>query len=129
MKIQQKRIGNLMFRPATYLCDPPEHASWSIDMFYENHYYAHKDEYPEDPTDSNYRIDPKHHYHRIHKSCFETEECSFTIASFEYDAHEPCWEVHFVGNRPIEYLNTPELREAFWELLKYGDEQLSKEEV
>lgn len=126
MKIEPKRIGDLAFNPATYLCTPPEHPNWSIDMYYPNGYYGRDKEFPEDPSDSNYRLDPKYPNCRIHKSCFKNKESCFTIVSFEYDDHEPCWEVKFVGDRPLEYLNTPELRETFWELLKYGNEQLSK---
>lgn len=105
-----------------------ENSSWNIDYFYDNYLYGREDEFPIDPSDPNFRIDPEHPNHRIHKAGFEGKELSFTIAHFLYDNHEPYWEVHFIGNRPIENLTTPEMREAFWELLKYGDEMLNNEE-
>ena len=127
MNIETKRIGELAFMPAVYLCEPPKHPNWSIDMYYPNTYYGREDEFPLDPYDSNYRVYPDNPHCRVHKDAFRHKESCFTIASFEYDEHEPCWEVRFVCDRPLEYLNTKELRETFWELLKYGNEQLNKQ--
>lgn len=122
--IEPKRIGNLKFCKATYLGEEPKHPSWDIVYFYKNNYYGRDNEYPEDPSDSNFRLDTKYPNFRIHKGCFKHKECCFTIASFTYVSNEPCWELHFCGNRPIENLNTPELRETFWKLVQYGDTQL-----
>ena len=38
--IDSKRIGNLMFRKATYLGEEPEFPNWHIDFFYPNPYYG-----------------------------------------------------------------------------------------
>ena len=44
---------------------------------------------------------------------------------YDYDSHEDFYELHFCGDRPIEYLNTTGKREIFWELIKYGDSKLN----
>lgn len=131
MKIMtsSKRICELEFRPASYLLPKekwPENPSWSIVLWYPNPYYEREEEFPESPLDNSYRTDPKYFNHRIHKSCFKDPETCFTIASFNYDSHEDFYELHFCLDRPIEYLNTPEKREIFWELIQYGNEQLNK---
>ena len=126
--IESKRIKDLEFRPASYLLPEdkwPENPSYDINLWYPNLYYGRDDEFPEDPSDSSYRTDPKYQNHRIHKSCFKYPESCFTIASFDYDSHENFYELHFCLDRPIEYLNTPEKREIFWELIKYGDAHLN----
>ena len=126
--IKRKRIGDLEFSPASYLLPKekwPKHPAWSIDMWIPNFYYGKDDEYPEDTLDNSYRICPKYPRHRIHKECFKHPETCFTLASFEYDEHEDFYELQFCGDRPIEYLNTPEKREVFWELLEYGNKQLN----
>lgn len=126
--IESKRIEDLEFRPASYLLPEnkwPENPAYDIVLWYPNLYYGRDDEFPEDPSDNSYRLDPKYQNHRIHKSCFKYPESCFTIASFDYDSHENFYELHFCLDRPIEYLNTPEKREIFWELIKYGDAHLN----
>lgn len=125
MEIKNKRIGNLEFRKATYLGEEPNHPTYQILMWQPNKYYGHDDDYPESETDPDFRIYPDYPQCRIHKSCFKHPETCFAIAGFEYDSHEPCYELRFVGSRPVECLDTPELREIFWELIKYGDKQLT----
>lgn len=127
MKIESKRIKNLEFRAASYLLSKdkwPEHPSYHIDLWMPNGYYGHDEEFPEDPKYSDYRIYPDMPFCRIHKDCFKHPETCFAIASFDWDK-EGYYEVHFVSDRPLEYLKTPEDREAFWELLIYGNEQLN----
>ena len=130
MKIlKNKRIGNLEFKPASYLLPKekwPENPAWEIVLWIPNTFYGRDNEFPESPTDPTYRIDLKYPNHRIHKSCFKFPESCFTLASFEYDEHEDFYELQFCGDRPIEYLNTLEKQKNFWELLKYGNEQLNK---
>lgn len=129
--INNKRIGDLEFRPASYLLPKekyPENPSYDIILWYPNNYYGRDDEFPESPVDTSFRIDPKYPGHRIHKSCFKNPETCFTIASFNYDDHEQFYELHFCLDRPIEYLNTIGKREIFWDLLNYGNEQLNNRE-
>lgn len=126
--IENKRIGDLEFRPSSYLLPKdrwPKNPSYDIALWYPNNYYGRDNEFPEDPLDNSFRTDPKYSNHRIHKSCFKHPETCFTIASFDYDEHEGFYELHFCLDRPIEYLNTVEKRDAFWELLYYGNEQLN----
>lgn len=127
--MENKRINNLEFGPASYLLPKeewPEHPSYNIDLFYPNPYYGRDEEFPESPLDPNFRTDPKYFNFKIHKSSFKHKECCFAIASFDWDK-EGYYELHFICDRPIEYLLTPEDREIFWELIKYGNEQLNKE--
>lgn len=126
--IKRKRIGDLEFSPASYLLPKerwPENPSYDIVLWYPNSYYGRDEEFPEDLLDNSYRNDPKYWNCRIHKSCFKNPETCFTLASFDYDEHEHFYELHFCLDRPIEYLNTVEKREVFWELLNYGNEQLN----
>lgn len=123
--LENKRINDLEFRPASYLLPKdkwPENPSWDIVLWYPNNYYGRDNEFPEDPLDNSYRVEPEYWNHRIHKSCFKNPESCFVIARFDYDEHEGFYELHFCLNRPIEYLNTVEKREAFWELLNYGEQ-------
>ena len=126
--IEKKRIGDLEFRPASYLLPKekyPKNPSYDIVLWHPNLYYGRDEEFPEDPLDNSFRNDPKYWNHRIHKSCFKNPETCFTLASFDYNEHEHFYELHFCLDRPIEYLNTLEKRENFWKLLQYGNEQLN----
>lgn len=126
-----KRIENLEIRQASYLLPKdkwPKNPSYDIVLWYPNKYYGRENEFPEDKLDSSFRTDPKYWNHRIHKSCFKHPESCFVIASFVYDEHEWCYELHFCLDRPIEYLDSPEKREIFWELIKYGDKCLNVSE-
>lgn len=128
--IKNKRIKDLEFRPASYLLPKdewPENPAWEIVLWTPNIFYGRDNEFPESPTDPTYRIDPELNC-RIHKSCFKHSESCFTIASFDYDKHEHLYELHFCLDRPIKYLNTFEKLKNFWELVKYGNEQLNSEE-
>lgn len=132
--MENKRIGDLEFRPSSYLLpkdEYPKHPGWDIVLWYPNTYYGRDNEFPEDPLDNSFRVDPTYHNHRIHKSCFKNPESCFTIAGFDYDEHENFYEFNFCLDRPIEYLNTLEKRETFWDLIEYGNEQLnnSKDET
>ncbi len=120
-----KRIGNLELRPASYLLPKdkwPEHGSWHIDYWYPNPYYGHEDDYTKD-GDWYYYKDKSC---RIHKDCFKHHQSCFAIASFDYDKDEEVYELHFIGDRPLDI--TKEEREAFWELLKLGYNHLNNKE-
>lgn len=125
MKPKNYRINNLMFRPATYLGDPPKHPSWSIDKFVPNKYFGKESEYTY--HEDGYYTDPEWEAQGIHckisKDCFKHPETCYSIASFEYDPSEPCWELKFIGNRPM-YLSEDE-RNDFWELIIYGYDVLN----
>lgn len=126
--IKNKRIEDLEFKPSSYLLPKdkwPENPGYDIVLWYPNSYYGRDNEFPEYPLDNSYRTDPKYLNLRIHKLCFKYPESCFTIASFDYDEHEHYYELHFCLDRPMEYLNTVEKREAFWELLNYGNKQLN----
>ena len=135
MKIKDpKRIENLEFRRATYLLPEdewPKKPSYHIDYWYDNPYYYHKDDYELNERGDYYvkkTDDPAYQNFKIHKSCFEHKESCYAIASFDYDEHEDFYELHFIGDRPLEL--TEEERKVFWELIKYGNDILnnSKEE-
>lgn len=124
--IENKRIGNLEFAPASYLLPKekwPENPAWHIDYWYPNGYYGRENEYEKD---GDWYIDPKFRFGRIHKDCFKNPQSCMAIASFTYNNHEGYYELEFVGDRPLGI--TKEEREIFWDLLKYGFEQLNKNE-
>lgn len=122
-----KRIGNLEFSPATYLLPKeewPKHPAWHIDYWYPNAYYGRESEFEKD---KDWYIDNRFGIKcRIHKDCFKSPECCMAIAAFEYNEHEECYEFEFVGDRPLNI--TKEEKEIFWDLIKYGFEQLNNKE-
>ena len=120
--IKPKRIGNLMFRKATYLGKEPEFPSWHIDFFYPNSYYGKENKYTKEgdyyvkDTNTPSSI-------RIHKNCFKHKESCYTTARFSRDK-EGFYELSFIGDRPLN-LNEEELKD-FWKLVKYGYQELNK---
>ena len=121
-----KRIGNLEFRPASYLLPKdkwPEKPAYHIDIWYPNGYYGREKDFIED---GEFYLYPDMPNCRIHKDCFKSKESCMAIASFNYNEHEEFYELSFVGDRPIHYLDTPELREDFFELIQYGNKVLNE---
>lgn len=120
--IKSKRIGNLMFRKATYLGEEPEFPSWHIDLFYPNPQYNKEKEYIKE---GDYYIEKKETFYpiRYHKSCFKHKESCYSIASFKRDK-EGYYELEFIEDRPLN-LNEEEIK-VFWELVKYGYQELNK---
>lgn len=124
--IEKKRIGDLEFRPATYLLPKdkwPKNPSWHIDFWYPNGYYGRESEFIKE---GDWYLCPDNHHCRIHKDCFKHPQSCMAIASFNYNEHEGCYELEFVLDRPISL--PKELRDTFWELLEYGFNQLNQEE-
>ena len=119
--IKPKRIGNLMFRQATYLGQQPEFSNWHIDFFYPNSYYGKENKYIKE---GDYYIkDKSSSYYRIHKDCFKHKESCYSIATFIRDEEE-FYKFSFIGARPLS-LNKEELKN-FWEVVKYGYKELNK---
>ena len=119
----KKRIGNLEFCPASYLLPKeewPEKPSWHIDYWYPNGYYGRESEFIKK---GDWYLLPDNKHCRIHKDCFKNPQCCMAIASFNYNENEGCYELEFVGDRPIQL--TKEERDIFWELLEYGFKQLN----
>lgn len=125
-EIKEKRIGNLMFRKATYLGKEPEVPDWSIDYFYPNLYYGKEKDFIKDTRSPEFYCYPNNPNARIHKDCFKHKEACFTIALFDYDNHEGFYNVKFVGDRPMNL--TEEAWMTFRKLLKYGNEALNTEQ-
>ena len=122
----KKRIGNLEFAPATYLLPKdnwPKHPAYHINYYYPNAYYGHESEYIKEGDWYKY---PNNSFCRIHKDCFKHEQSCMAIASFNYDDRNECYDIRFIGDRPLEI--TKEEREIFWELLNYGYRLLNKDE-
>lgn len=131
--MKNKRIGNLEIRPATYLLPKekwPENSSWHIDYWYPNGYYGRESEYIHPVIagieQTDWYVNPLYPNGRIHKDCFKHPQSCMAIASFNYNEHEGCYELEFVGDRPIQL--TREERDIFWELLEYGFNQLNNQE-
>lgn len=124
--IKKKRIGDLEFRPATYLLPKdewPKNPSWSIDFWYPNGYYGRESEFIKE---GDWYLYPDTPHYRVHKDCFKHPQSCMAIASFNYNEHEGCYELEFVLDRPISL--PKELRDTFWELLEYGFNQLNNQE-
>lgn len=117
-----QRIGNLKFRQTSYLSEPPEHIGYEICKFEPNNYYGRESEFIKDGE--YYRPDDKHYdFVKIHKSCFESPEISYTIASWKWNKHDNCYDLSFCGDRPL-YLNNEEWK-IFKHLLTYGFHKLN----
>ena len=118
--IKYKRIGNLMFRKATYLGEEPEFPSWHIDFFYPNPNYGKESEYTKK---GDYYVTKNTEFPiRYHKSCFNHKESCYSIASFRR-GKEGFYELSFIGDRPLS-LNEKDMKD-FWELVKYGYHKLN----
>lgn len=125
-EIKEKRIGNLMFRKATYLGNEPDIPDWDIDYYYPNIYYGKEKDFIKDDRSPDFYLYPNSHNARIHKDCFKYKEACFTIACFVYDKHEGFYNIKFIGDRPMNL--TEEEWMTFRELLKYGNEVLNTEQ-
>ena len=119
--IKSKRVGNLMFRKATYLGKEPDFPSWHIDLFYPNPKYGKESEYVK--KGDFYVKDITNPSIRYHKDCFKGKELCYAIASFCRDK-EGFYELNFIADRPLE-LNKTDI-EDFWKLVKYGYKELNK---
>ena len=116
-----KRIGNIGFRKSTYIGKEPEFPNYSIEYWEQNPLYGKIDEYEEDAF--GMYIKPGNPTVRHSKGCFTCKETCFTLAFFEYDPHEPCWELRTVGNRPTG-LKEDEITD-FWKIMEFGFEYLN----
>ena len=125
-EIKEKRIGNLMFRKATYLGNEPDIPDWDIDYYYPNIYYGKEKDFIKDDRSPDFYLYPNSHNARIHKDCFKHKEACFTIACFVYDKHEGFYNIKFIGDRPMNL--TEEEWMIFRKLLKYGNEVLNTEQ-
>lgn len=124
--MENKRIGNLEIRPATYLLSKdkwPEKGAYHIDYWYPNGYYGRESEFLKD---GDWYVYPDHSNCRVHKDCFKNPQSCFAIASFSYNEHEGCYEFEFVGSRPLQI--TKEERDIFWKLIEYGFKELNENE-
>jgi hypothetical protein len=63
--------------------------------------------------------------HTIHDSCFLNPESCYTIATIVYDKKEYYTEIKSVGNRLLGL--TKKERNYFFEVYKYADKQIRKE--
>lgn len=119
------RIKNLEFRKATYLGEEPEHPSYHIDKWENNHHYKQQDKYVKE---GNYYVDPNSEIpYYIHKNCFKHKETCYAIASFDYDTHEGMYYLNFVADRPLDLKD--EERVTFWRLIEHGYNILNPDEV
>lgn len=116
------RKGNLEFTESSYLCDPPEHIGYSIVKWEPNNYYGRESEFIKDgevyhPNNEHYK------FISIHQSCFKSPETSYVVASWYWNNYEDCYDLSFVGDRPLNL--TSEEWVTFKELLEYGFKQIN----
>lgn len=116
------RIDNLEYRKCSYLGPEPEHCGWEICKWEPNDYYGKESEFTKDGE--FYRPNNEHYdFMKIHKDCFKRPEISYTIASWEWNDHESCYELEFIGDRPLNL--DLESWKTFKSLLEYGFHQLN----
>lgn len=119
------RIGNLALQHCSYLGDKPEHPSIDIVLYYDNPDYNQQDKYHTEDgvwfTSNEYGIS-----WRKHVSCFKNKESCYSLAMWEYDSHEPCWELKFICDRPLQL--TKEERMVFFDLVEKGYKYLEDNE-
>ena len=56
-----------------------------------------------------------------HKDLFKNKELCTVLATFRYDYKEECYNLEFIGDRPLQLISW----DYFKELVKYGFEQLN----
>ena len=110
------RIGNLELRKASYLCEEPEVPAYHIDKWVPNVHYKQQRKYIKDGD--YYRPKNSEYQYRIHKNCFKNPESCYSIAEFEYNEKEGCYEFKFIDNRPLE-LNVDE-QAILFKLIRLG---------
>lgn len=120
--LNQMRIDALEFRKCSYLGEEPKYIGWEICKWEPNPYYKRESEFIEDgefyhPNDKHYK------FVSIHRDCFKHPETSYTIASWDWDKHEDCYELKFCGDRPLNLSNEEWL--TFRKLLEHGFKQLN----
>jgi hypothetical protein len=97
--------------------------------WYPNKYYGTKNKLIEEGYklhnihDDNFILTKGNH--TIHDSCFLNPESCFTIATIVYDKKEYYTEIKSVGNRLLGL--TKKERNYFFEVYKYADKQIRKE--
>ena len=104
--IQSKRIGVLEFREASYVGNKPPFVSYDIVKWYPNLYYGKENEY----------IKLNHEFY-----CYPKNTGCIVLATFRYDYQEECYNLEFIGDRPLQLVSW----DYFKELVKYGFEQLN----
>ena len=98
--IQSKRIGVLEFREASYVGNKPPFASYDIVKWYSNLYYGKENEYIK--LNHEFYCYPKNTGCRIHKDLFKSKELCIVLATFRYDYQEECYNLEFIGDRPLQ---------------------------
>lgn len=119
MNLEPLRIGNIMFKKASYLCKEPPIPSYHINRCLPNDYYGRESEYTKE---GDYYVHPELPYLKVHKSCFKNPESCYAIASFDYNERREEWKFSYIGDRPLE-LSEEETKD-FLKIIKYGFEQL-----
>lgn len=95
------RIGNLEFRKSSYLGEEPEHCGYLVYKWYPNEYYGRETEFIKDGD--WYRPNNEHYnFIKIDKDCFKHPESCYTIAHWNWNDREGCYDFEFVGDRPID---------------------------
>lgn len=124
--VNSKRVGQFEFRVASYLFDDPktmEHPSYVIDLWYPNTYYGKIDQFHK--VEGEYYVSNEKPHCYMSKSIFEKPELCYSIAEFNYNEKEACYEFSWIGDRPLKVINNNELNPVFNNLIEYGFHELS----
>lgn len=126
MDIKNKRIGDLSFSKASYLCTEPEFPAYHINYHYPNDFYGKEKDFIK--LDDEFYEYPESHaknsHFRIHKSMFKHPECSLAIAAFRYDKESKEYTLEYVCDRPLTYIKRYNIQD-FHELISYGFKHLN----
>lgn len=120
-EIASKRVNSLLFHAYEAKYDFTTSVYAEIVKFEPNWYYRHKDEFMEDPTNTEFMVTKSDGYPmgRIHKSNFENKETCYTMATFEEKINGGGWDLKYCGDRPIRMLNEDEMQD-FIVLISFG---------
>lgn len=95
------RVGNIESREPTYLNNPPKNdKNIDIVVWHPNPYYGRESDFDWDNEGYAYVKDSP--IVRYSPDCFKNPEQCMSVASFEFDPHEPCYELKHVCFRPFE---------------------------
>ena len=120
-EIISKRVNSLLFHAYEIEHGFAKFVCAEIMKFEPNWYYHHKNEFIEDPANSEFMVKKSDYYPigRIHKSNFYNKETCCTIATFEEKINGGGWNLKYCGDRPIRMLSEDEMQD-FLALISFG---------
>jgi hypothetical protein len=111
-------------KPVQSHLDIPPFSYFEIVKYQPNSYYGNEDKYEWENDYALLFLGEPGGYVRIHKSCFESPETMYVLASWKNINDDKCSpDLQFVGSRPFELSENEQ--EWFWELARIGQSHIS----